>query len=90
MNDLFSITVVTTDEELNQILALQRANLTEALAKEERASYGFVTFEHDLGLLRDMSTPHPHVIAKQGSRTTDRSGPCSCSTCAGRLGRRWS
>lgn len=53
----------STDRDLEQILALQAANLPSALEASERKSQGFVTLRHDLPLLRQMNEPWPHVIA---------------------------
>ncbi len=52
-----------SDSDLRQILALQAANLPEALDDAERRAQGFVTLRHDLPLLRAMNSPWPHVIA---------------------------
>lgn len=52
-----------SDEDLRQILALQRANLPHALDQEERREQGFVTLQHDLPLLREMNSPHAHIVA---------------------------
>lgn len=56
--------VAQTDQALEQILDLQRANRPENLTKEEMQKEGFITARHDLTLLQQMNTPHPHVIAK--------------------------
>jgi GNAT superfamily N-acetyltransferase len=64
----YDIGGAASDGELLQILALQAANLPTALSEDERASQGFVTLEHDLGLLREMNTPHAHTLARCGGR----------------------
>lgn len=49
--------------DLNQILALQKANLKLNLQLEEYKEEGFVTLEHDIDLLQELNTPYAHVIA---------------------------
>lgn len=52
------------DEELQQILDLQKENLPAFISVEEQGREGFVTVHHHLDLLRAMNAPFPHVIAK--------------------------
>lgn len=52
-----------SDHDLRGILALQAANLPEALSAAEFASQGFVTLRHDLTLLREMNSPWAHAVA---------------------------
>ena len=59
-------TLTQTDQELQQILELQRANLRDQLSFQELQSQGFVTLRHDLETLRLMHQEYPHVIAKYG------------------------
>lgn len=49
--------------ELEQILALQQANLPRNLTKEEKTTQGFVTVEHSFELLKEMNNECPHTIA---------------------------
>ncbi len=58
---------VERDEELEQILELQRANLKSRLGPEELASDGFVTVEHTLDLLRRMHALAPSIVARDGA-----------------------
>lgn len=60
---LYVIRGARKDDDLRQILDLQGANIRETLDENERASQGFVSLRHDLGLLREMNEPWPHVIA---------------------------
>jgi ribosomal protein S18 acetylase RimI-like enzyme len=55
--------LATSDHDLQQILALQAANLPEAIGADERRAQGFVTLRHDLALLREMNDPWAHVVA---------------------------
>jgi GNAT superfamily N-acetyltransferase len=58
--------LVATDHELEQILALQRANLAPSLSADEIVAQGFVTVAHDLPLLRRMHAIAPSIIAVDG------------------------
>lgn len=56
-----------TEDELKQILALQKKNLPNAISEEERIKEGFVTVSHDLDLLVRMNLVFPHTIVKDGN-----------------------
>ena len=58
---------VEREEELGQILALQRANLPARLSAEEIAADGFVTVEHTLELLKRMHAIAPSIVAREGA-----------------------
>lgn len=53
------------DNELEGILALQRANLPSNISVTEALEQGFVTVVHDLPLLARMNDASPHTIAKE-------------------------
>ena len=55
-----------TDEELRQILRLQKNNLPKAISLEEKTKEGFVTVSHTLDLLKRMQEACPHTIVKDG------------------------
>lgn len=57
---------VRDELELGQILALQRENLARHLSRDEVASQGFVTVEHDLEVLRRMHALAPSIVAVEG------------------------
>ena len=61
---MLTFTTVSTPEEVQQILALQRQNLPGALSPEELAAQGFVTVKHDPAVLQRMNDAYPSVIAK--------------------------
>jgi len=61
------ITVATSDNDLEQILDLQRKNLSENITQEIAANQGFVTVKHTLDLLRKMNALTPQTIAKAGT-----------------------
>ena len=52
-----------TEEELIQIIALQKRNLPENIDETTLAKEGFVTIKHELKLLRSMNEAYPHTIA---------------------------
>ena len=57
---------VEREEELQQILDLQRVNLARRLSAEELAADGFVTVEHTLDLLKRMHAIVPSIVAREG------------------------
>lgn len=59
--------LVEKEEELSQILDLQRANLPRQLSAEEMATEGFVTVEHTLEVLKRMHAIAPSIIACDGT-----------------------
>lgn len=56
----------TESSELNQILALQKKNATNAISSEEKEQEGFITVSHTYEILKKMNDACPHVIAKDG------------------------
>ena len=52
------------NEELKQILNLQKQNLPNALSISEIEKEGFVTVIHTIEILKQMNDTCPHVIAK--------------------------
>lgn len=63
---MFPTYTVAADQDLNQILRLQESNLKRNLHVDEQSKEGFVTVDHDYGLLQRMNSPYPHVITKVG------------------------
>jgi ribosomal protein S18 acetylase RimI-like enzyme len=61
-------TIVTTDEELQQIIKLSSQNLRTKISENEKASQGFVTWDYSLELLQKMNAQHPHVIVKDENK----------------------
>lgn len=57
----------TTDEELRQILVLQRKNSSQVISSEEKKTEGFVTVQHDFDLLKKMNDSCPHSLAKENN-----------------------
>ena len=55
------------DDDLKEILRLQKANLFSSLLPEEKASQGYVTVQHDFDLLKEMWVYEPGIVAKHGN-----------------------
>jgi len=62
--DMINYTFAKTNDDIEAILALQKANLKENVSKEEAEEQGFVTCNHTFEVLKIMNHPHPHIIAK--------------------------
>ena len=56
--------LVSTEDELDQIYALNQQNLKLRLSQEERDQEGFVTWLYSIDLLRNMHQLAPSVIVK--------------------------
>jgi hypothetical protein len=65
-----SITYTTaqSDEDLHQILALQRQNLYKNTASDYQKDQGFTTVEHPFAVIRQMNDALPQIIAKDGEK----------------------
>lgn len=59
-------TRVTTIDELEQILALQKNNAIDAIPSIEKRNEGFVSVSHTYDILKQMNDACPHIIAKDG------------------------
>jgi hypothetical protein len=59
---------VSTDEELHQLLALQKRNLKSNLSAEDIASQGFVTANHSFNDIHKMHLIEPSIITKDESK----------------------
>jgi len=57
-------TLVSSGDELKQILQLQKKNLRQHITEAEMKSQGFVTLHHDLSALRQMHELAPSVIIR--------------------------
>ncbi len=55
-------------KELEQILALQKRNLSKNLSSEESQNEGFVTVEHTLDVLKAMNDVCGHIIAVESNQ----------------------
>jgi predicted GNAT superfamily acetyltransferase len=65
---MITYTRVSTDNELQQILELQKQNLAAGLSAEQINAQGFVTVSHSFEDLKKMNGIEAHVIAKEGDR----------------------
>jgi len=59
------VTTVSTDEELQQISALNKLNLKKNVSEKEISEEGFVSWEYDLNLLKALHFFSPSIIAKE-------------------------
>lgn len=59
---------IQTEESLQDILAMQLANLPGAISEQEAREQGFVTVAHSVGLLREMNEPYAHSGAWHRNR----------------------
>lgn len=55
---------VKTDDELKEILELQKINLAKNLREEDRLKEGFVTLQHSFDILQKMNNACEHCVAK--------------------------
>jgi hypothetical protein len=61
-------TIVTTEEELQQILSLSHLNIRNNISATEQVSEGFITWNYSYELLRKMQDLHPHIIIKEDDK----------------------
>ena len=59
-------TTLATNQEIEQLLALQQSNLPNNISPDEALAQGFVTVEHDFELMKAMNDAEAHIIAKDG------------------------
>ncbi len=55
---------VESDQDLEEILAIQAQNLPQHISAEEAKEQGFVTVHHNFDLLKEMNQPHAHAVAR--------------------------
>jgi len=65
---MINYTFANTNDDLNAILSLQKANLKENISQQEADEQGFVTCKHSFEVLKLMNQPHPHIIAEYGQK----------------------
>ncbi|WP_411765962.1 N-acetyltransferase [Winogradskyella sp. A3E31] len=53
----------SSDKDLHQILNLQKKNLKLALSEQDKESEGFVSVDHEFGVLKRMNDACAHIIA---------------------------
>ncbi|MGB1242755.1 MAG: GNAT family N-acetyltransferase [Chitinophagales bacterium] len=58
------VMIASTEEDLEQILSLQKENLERHVSSDEAKEQGFVTVVHDMELLGKMNAEEPSIIAK--------------------------
>jgi GNAT superfamily N-acetyltransferase len=60
--------IVSSVDDLRQILDLQHANLRQNLDTGEMSDQGFVTLQHSLAILEEMHRLAPGIVVKDGDR----------------------
>ncbi len=65
---MITYNAVTTDDEILQIIELQKRNLPQNLTKEQREKEGFVTVVHTFDTLQKMNTIEPGIVAKDNDK----------------------
>ena len=58
-------TVVTTNEELQEIIQLSYQNLRTKISEEEKKSQGFVSWNYSFELLHKLNAQHPHATYEE-------------------------
>lgn len=59
---------VSSDEQLQQILAIQKRALKANVSVEEQEKEGYITVPHTFTLLKTMNNASPHILAMDGDR----------------------
>ena len=65
---MVQIKLVSSEDEILQIKALQTKNLRQHISDEEAASQGFLTASYTIEYLKAMNASFPSVIAKKGEQ----------------------
>jgi GNAT superfamily N-acetyltransferase len=65
---MLTVTLVSNDDELQQIHDLNKKNLKQNITKEEQEDQGFVTWLYSLDLLKQMHLQAPSVIVKHDDK----------------------
>ena len=58
----------SSDEQLHQILEIQKRALKQNVSAEEQKTEGFITVPHTFEILKKMNDACPHIIALEESR----------------------
>ena len=61
-------TTAKSNEEIQQILELQKSNLAQNLTSEQITTQGFVTVNHSFDTLKKMNSIEQSIIAKDNDR----------------------
>lgn len=56
--------VAAGNDDIRQIMDLQRANKEESISAKEAKEHGFVTISHDFDILKSMCEGAPQIVAK--------------------------
>jgi len=56
----------TSDQELQEILAIQKRNLKATISLQEQKEQGYITVPHTFDILKKMNDACPHILAMDG------------------------
>jgi len=65
---MLQATIVTTDDEIEQVHRLNVLNYRKNVSPEEKEKEGFVSWEYPVKLLQQLQNIAPHVIVKDGDK----------------------
>ena len=65
---LITYTRASSDEELYQILEIQKRNIKANISIEEKEKEGYITVGHDFDILKKMNDACAHIIAKDENK----------------------
>lgn len=74
------IGLLTSENDLEAILALQRQNLPTSLSAAEARTQGFVTVMHTLPVLQGLHRALPSIVARSGGALVGYALAMSCAT----------
>jgi len=69
-NNIISYARASTNDELHQILTIQKENIPTNISTEEKKKEGFISVTHDFNMLKKMNDACAHIIAKNGDIVT--------------------
>jgi hypothetical protein len=65
---MIDYTIAKTDEDIRQIIELQKLNLPQSLTEEQKNSQGFVTVVHSFETLKKMNDIEASLVAKDDEK----------------------
>lgn len=65
---MICVTTIKSDEEIYEVIALQKINLPQSLSQEQMGLQGFVTVVHSFTTLKKMNDTEASIIAKDDDK----------------------
>lgn len=65
---MIKYTRASSDEQLNQILEIQKRALRHNISLEEQKTEGYITVPHTFEILKKMNEASPHILAVENDR----------------------